>query len=1164
VGRAPEMRHLSAVLARVEASSSEIITIDGEPGMGKSRLLVELANLAEGLGWTVVRCFGKDSTNGPGQGSAANAQAPGSVIQESLRNLPKPLREPLGDFDFDFDFDIDSDCGPSGRPAAVSEAVERLAATSPTLLLADDAQWLDDASLECLRILGCERRPPRLLIVSAFRFNTRKAVVEFRRACDGGGAPTLTLKPLVDSAAHELASATLGRDLTASDLEILSHTGGVPLRIRQMVAESPKPCRDLLNLAVTPVALTPFIGRESELGELHELLVSERLVTLVGTGGCGKTRLAQELSRRVESRYQGGTVWVELASRTDEPGVIGAIAAAVGVVEHDDAGLADLVVSNLTSRPPVLLVLDNAEHVLGATARLVNRLLIEVSNLCIVCTSREPLDVSGEWVWRIPTLRTPVAALTKELPLELIAEFDAVKLFVERAARVRRGFVLSPTNVEAVALICERLDGLPLAIELAAARVRAMSPERIASQLDDRLKLPGAVGQNVSSRHQTLHASIAWSESLLDDFERMVFRRLGVFVGGFTIEAAQAVGAGCANDQRLDNGSNIDPYEVADVVTRLVDKSLIVFDDPRDRFFMLETIRAFALERLEQTGELSQIRDVHSGWFAAWLGNLDEIANAEDAQQFIDRTPGWVQTIAPDVANCDAAFDWVETGSSISLRLTAGLGYYWLMTASYDEAVRYGLAATVAGDATSVEWGEAAMWLLGVLRNASLDGPAQLERKALAGGADFVGRPRIRLRGALMTTRIDQFGPTPDQLELFAQTRREAFELKDWYTFTNATYIPASVCAEFGMLREAEAINGGFVNQRTILVEALCSIRRGNFDNASRSVDAAFHMVEKDLSNMIVESFEVGFIEAELEILRGGSGERVLRLFPRLRLPSGPYENLGRMIEALCHIMTGDLPAAEQILTEPAASHYRLLASNAAAWLVRVKMALGDTVAARRTAELLLEKWGKLRAPFCESIAHVVLAECDFEEHPGDALAHAHDALSVASDYELWVGAVDALELIGTILVDLGRLPEGARLLGAAQGERDRMGYRHRFAHRAAYVGAAHAIARPTLGWAEGTTLTLGAAIELAQRMRGERVRPAVGWDSLTPTELQVAEAVIRGLTNPQVGEALFISRATVKTHLVHIFGKLNVRNRTEMATLYRSMMPTNENNEPG
>ncbi len=1083
VGRGPEMRQLSAIMSHVDEGTTEFVVVDGEAGIGTSRLLLEAAKMASGFGWAVV----------------------------DARAIPSHL---------------------------LSDEVTRLTSTMPTAIVVDDAGDLHDDYLDVLRTLGTQRRIPRLLIICALRFTTRESVLSLRRAATTSGGPTISLKPLLESGAAELATEILGRPLSPAELGLLSHARGVPLRIRQAFEAPSSPH---VTGRALPKPLTPLIGRKPELAELTGLLRSERLITLAGPGGCGKTRLAQEMAQLLESDLDGGAVWVELAPRTDEPGVVSAVASALGVLELESTSI-EGIITTLNRYSRVVVVLDNAEHLLAETGRLVHTLLTGAPGLIVLCTSREPLSIRGELIWRVPPLSAPKTGTAQPLSLESMAQFAAVQLFVERAGRVRRGFALTERNAPAVAQICERLDGLPLAIELAAARVRSMSPERIAAQLGVRIRSRSET-RTSGERQGTIEDSIAWSEELLDDTERQVFRRLGVFTGGFTMEAAEAVVA---------SAGDIDAYEIGDVITRLVDKSLLVFDEFQDRFIMLETIRSFALDRLTEYDEVTWLRDSHAKWYAQWLRILDDIAYANDAQQFIDQTPIWMRTISPDIANCHAAFEWVDTGGPTSLRLTAGLGYYWLLTAAYEEAIRFGLAAVLAGDTKSPEWGDAAMWLLGVLRNASMEAMTMLEKAAESGATLFSPRARLVLEGALMTNQLDFDGPTDAQLALFAETREHAYRERDWYTFTNCTYIPASVCAEYGFLRRADSMLGGFVNHRTKLVEALCATRRGELQLAQRHVASAAKTVEEDLSNVIVEVFEVAFVEAELELFRGGSGERLLHLRPAVTsVALGLYGNLSWVVQGMCHLFLGDLMQARASFEAGSGTAYQNYRLNAMLWLAQVEIALGRTQAAHASATALFTTC-ELVGPAFATTGHLVLAECLLQEQPGDALDRAHQALVVAADNELWVAAVNALEAIGTMLLNHGRAADGARLLAASQAERDRMGYQHRFAHRDAYVTTAHHSARSTLAWAEGTTLGLNEAIEFAQRTRSERTRPKTGWESLTPMEIQVADAVVRGLTNPQVAETLFISRSTVKTHLVHIFEKLGVRNRTELAALSR------------
>jgi predicted ATPase len=345
-----------------------------------------------------------------------------------------------------------------------------------------------------------------------------------------------------------------------------------------------------------PASTSSFVGREHELGELRALLARTRLLTLAGTGGAGKTRLALELVRGAETSYASGAAFVELAAIADPVLVVGAAAGALDVRALPGRALVDAVVDFLAPRSH-LLVLDNCEHVLDASAQLVDALLRGAPQLSVVATSREPLRVPGEVVFRVPSLAIP----DPEQPIEHadLLHYESVRLFVERAAAAAPGFTLDSANAPDVARICFRLDGLPLALELAAGRLGALAPATIAERLDGRFRLLGSGSRAAPTRQQTLAATLQWSHDLLEPDERILFRRLAVFAGTFDLAAVEAV---CAEDGLVEG-------EVADVLARLVEKSLVTTADGGGdrRYRLLETVRLYAHERLDEAGENSAL-----------------------------------------------------------------------------------------------------------------------------------------------------------------------------------------------------------------------------------------------------------------------------------------------------------------------------------------------------------------------------------------------------------------------------------------------------------------------------------------------------------------------------------------------------------------------------
>ncbi|HLZ30278.1 MAG TPA: AAA family ATPase [Chloroflexota bacterium] len=338
-----------------------------------------------------------------------------------------------------------------------------------------------------------------------------------------------------------------------------------------------------------PAFLTRVIGRERELADLQARLADARLLTLTGVGGCGKTRLALELARVVMDHYRDGVWLVELAPLGDAELVPHSVAAAVGVHETAGQPTIDALGTRLRTRR-LLLVLDNCEHLLEACARLVDALLRTCPDVHVLTTSRETLGITGEIAWRVPSLAVP--DLQRRPPVVELQRNPAVRLFTERAVAVQPHFVLSERNSAAVAEVCARLDGIPLALELAAARMAVLSVDQLATRLDQCFRLLTGGSRTALPRHQTLRAALDWSYELLTESERCLLNRLAVFAGGSSLEAAEAVCAGEAIEQQ----------DVLDLLGRLVNKSLVVaLEDPDcgGRHRLLEPVRRYAHEQLK-------------------------------------------------------------------------------------------------------------------------------------------------------------------------------------------------------------------------------------------------------------------------------------------------------------------------------------------------------------------------------------------------------------------------------------------------------------------------------------------------------------------------------------------------------------------------------------
>jgi predicted ATPase len=412
-----------------------------------------------------------------------------------------------------------------------------------------------------------------------------------------------------------------------------------------------------------PVQLTSFIGRDRELAEVARLLdpagPQRRLVTLTGTGGCGKTRLALEVASRVLGVYPDGVWFVDLAPLADQTLVPRAVLATLGLREAPGRSPLDTLTDHLRSRR-TLLVLDNCEHLLDACARLADALLRGCPGLRILATSREALGIAGESRRRVPSLAVPDP---DRLPaVGSLGDYDAVRLFAERARAVQHEFALVERNAPAVVRVCHRVDGIPLALELAAARVRVLSLEQLAARLDNRLRLLTGGSRTAPSRQQTLRATLSWSYELLTDDEQRLFARLAVFAGGWTLDAAEAV---CA-------GAGLEASAVLDLLTRLVDQSLVVAGDGTGphRYRLLETLREYGRERLAEGGESEALQRRHAAYF---------LAQAERAEAYAGRVAS-LDDLAVDLNNLRAALRWYGDRCAVEegLRLGAALGELWL------------------------------------------------------------------------------------------------------------------------------------------------------------------------------------------------------------------------------------------------------------------------------------------------------------------------------------------------------------------------------------------------------------------------------------------------------------------------------------------------------
>jgi predicted ATPase/class 3 adenylate cyclase len=550
-----------------------------------------------------------------------------------------------------------------------------------------------------------------------------------------------------------------------------------------------------------PRQLTSFIGREREQAEVIDLLARGRLVTITGAGGAGKTRLAIEVAARVLTDYRDGVWIVELAPLSDPALVPHAAAEALGVQEQPSQPVLQTL-QEFVGRRSLLLILDNCEHLIGACAELADNLLRRAPESRILVTSREALGISGETKWRLPSLALPDPALPTTP--ESLLQFESVQLLQDRATTYDTGFRLTPSNAAAAAQVCCRLDGIPLAIELAAARLRSLPLEQIADRLDDRFRLLTGGSRTALRRQQTLRALIDWSYDMLTAEERDVFHRLAVFAGGWRLESAEAV---CADDR-------IDSWDVLDLQQALIDKSLVTFDESGEapRYRLLESVRQYALEKLRESGEQNAVYDRHSVHMLEqaqrWSVTLESSEDAGASMRGMTR----------EIDNLRAGMDWAMT-SCRDARVAAygqALARFFLarglysegdrrMAAAADSAARIGALANLAQ--LQLQRGRIA-WL-----RADLPEARRLYTQAYNISRDLEDRPRMV--PALLN--IAAISWAESDFRALSRQYREALDLA---RETGQTRYEALLLGNLGMLASD----------------------RGDFEEAQRYLDASIEL----------------------------------------------------------------------------------------------------------------------------------------------------------------------------------------------------------------------------------------------------------------------------------------------------------------------------------
>jgi predicted ATPase/DNA-binding CsgD family transcriptional regulator len=872
-----------------------------------------------------------------------------------------------------------------------------------------------------------------------------------------------------------------------------------------------------------PSQPTPLIGRVEELADIGRALDADRLVTLTGTAGVGKTRLAVHAAAERVARHPDGVWLVELATLTDPSGVASKVAGVLQVWETTDSPTVEAIIRFVGDRR-ALLVLDNCEHVVEACAELAEGLVTGCPQLTVLATSREPLAVPGEVTWPVPPLPAPPFGWREDLVT--LSRFDAVRLFADRARRARPDFAITDANAGAVADLCARLDGVPLALELAAARCRSLTPEQIDRQLDQRFRLLTGGARTRLARQQTLQASVSWSHDLLSSDEQAAFRRLGVFAGPFPLDGAEAI---CS-------GADLAPWAVFDALSRLVDKSLLVHDPDTGWYRQLETMRVYALERCDDAGELHHQRDVHARWWTAWLAALGPDAPSDADVDVIDAA----------YPNLRVALEWAAaTEPALALELAGGLGVYWQLRGRLGDAITLGDLALDAGrDSHPQAWAHTVGLIANSRRYAGdstffTDIVPDACRIAETAG-DQLTPLRCHAAPVLSIGTLGEF----EALAAAAQRLGERWvEARMRYCLT--IYAPALVLPDEETGRRARELLRG-------LAESLdaSTFRVGYHDSAALSI------APLDLAAAVQEA------RAALPLLDRATTSTALRLLVDL---------------AWLATLHGDRATADLLARSASQSprDWGILAPLAAVLGQLPALLDGTTRWNEPLPSLPLPEPGStwlLSEIAAEHLIHLQGLESGHTAGGGEVwnvgnLAHQTRACFAAARYRdaepsiaqlvrrpyedqhLWLLA------LARCAASAGSLTEAARLLGAVATHQARAAapWLPRILLTARHE--TEDLARTALGdaafeaaHAEGCALELHDAVTYALRARGERKRPASGWDSLTPTEMKVAEEVAAGRTNAEIATALLMGRTTVKTHLGHIFTKLGCANRAELA----------------
>ena len=902
-----------------------------------------------------------------------------------------------------------------------------------------------------------------------------------------------------------------------------------------------------------PLVLDGFVGREHDVARIERLMTERRLVTVTGPPGIGKTRLATELARlgSTTDRFRDRVWLVLLAPLAQADDIMPALAAGLSLSERPDEDALAGVIRHIGEQA-VLLIIDNCEHVLEGSARLAATLLESCRNLRILATSQERLAIAGEQVWPLGGLAVPDRT---EAGIDEVAAAPAVQLFVQRAAQALPSFALTIDNAGAVVEVCRSLDGIPLAIELAAARANTMSPADVAGHLDRRFGLLTGGSPAAMPRHQTLKAAVDWSYDLLDAASQAMLRRLSIFSGGACLDAIESV---CT-------GGEVGDAVCLELVNHLVDRSLVVADHPSSgtRYRLLETIRLYGRERLAEAVEVTTTAARHVDWCVALAEAGDNAVVARDQ-------PSWLARLEAERPNLQAAMRWsLDQGpTDAALRIAGALTVFWRMRGRFEEGLSWlsqSLAVAEEADAAlraKAQWGQALMAaMLG--RNEDARRGVETSLALWSGLDDPSGTARaLLLRGSMQSGR-----KTAEDIRDLQGAIVMARRAGDGWCLSQAL---ANCGSLYGLTGDRSA-------GRQVLEEAV-TVAEETHDHQCR----AFALVS--LGHLAVSAGDHGHARRCFEEAIEGAGARSYEItFARkglfeVALAQGDTRAARRLLEAMpqdayslqldlsgawgrLELREGHLDAAERHFTDELARLDPASVSGLPALLGLGEVSLGreraDDAERRFTDALVIGRAKGDKAAVAHSL-HGLGRALLLAGRYSQAETSLREAMYLRIEIDDRLGITKSFEAMGEALAADDQWDRAARVLGCAAALRSKGGYARlpfeQARHHEVVAKVRSAVGEQAFETAfdQGGALSPDAALKYLTKRRSTRgARPVSGLAALTDAERGVARLVVEGLSNAEIAARLYVALPTVKTHVSRILTKLEVSSRSELISRY-------------